>query len=86
MEVNFSPKFTREYKKLPCRVKDTFEELENIFRGNPFDPKLKTHKLKGKFSGFLSFSISRKYRIIFEFSKDKKTIYFHSVGDHEIYQ
>lgn len=86
MEIIYSPKFTREYKKLPDGIKDNAEAQEKIFRKNPFDPKLKTHQLKGKLSGFLSFSIGYKYRIIFEFAKDKNTVYFHSVGDHDIYE
>ncbi|MDD4901212.1 MAG: type II toxin-antitoxin system mRNA interferase toxin, RelE/StbE family [Patescibacteria group bacterium] len=86
MQIVYSSKFAREYKKLPASIKDLAEEQEIIFRQNPLNPKLKTHKLQGKLSGFLSFSIGYKYRIIFEFSKDKKTIYFHSVGNHDIYQ
>lgn len=86
MEIIYSPKFAREYKKMSDNVKDIAEEQEKIFRQNPFNPQLKTHKLKGKLSGFLSFSIGYKYRIIFEFSKNKNTVYFHSVGDHDIYQ
>lgn len=86
MEIIYSSKFAREYKKLPSNVKDIAEEQEVLFRKDPFDPKLKTHKLKGKLSGFLSFSIGYKYRIIFEFAKDNKTVYFHSVGDHDIYE
>lgn len=86
MEIIYSPKFAREYKKLPRDVKSLAEKQEIIFRKDPFDPKLKTHKLKGKFSGFLSFSIGYKYRIIFEFSKNKKTVHFHTVGNHDIYQ
>ncbi len=86
MEIIYSSKFAREYKRLPKEIKDLAEEQEIIFRKNPFNPTLKTHKLKGKFAGFLSFSIGYKYRIIFEFSKDKKTIYFHAVGDHDVYQ
>ena len=86
MKIVYSSKFAREYKKLPENIKDAAEEQETIFRKNPFDPKLKTHKLKGKLSGFLSFSIGSKYRIIFEFSKDRKTAYFHSAGDHDAYQ
>jgi addiction module RelE/StbE family toxin len=85
MEIIYSSKFAREYKKLPNNIKDIAEEQESIFRKDPFDPKLKTHKLKGKLSGFLSFSIGYKYRIIFEFVKDKNTVYFYSVGDHDIY-
>lgn len=86
MEIMYSSKFAREYKKLPKNIKDTAEEQEAVFRKNPFDQKLKTHKLKGKLSGFLSFSIGYKYRIIFEFTKDKNMVYFHSVGDHDIYE
>ncbi len=86
MEIIYSPKFFREYKKLPADIKDTAEQQEKLFRNDPFDRRLKTHKLKGKLNGFLSFSIGYKFRIIFEFSKDKKVVHFHSVGDHDIYQ
>lgn len=88
MEIIYSPKFAREYKKLPTNIKDIAEKQETIFRENPFDSRLKTHKLciKGKLNEFSSFSIGYKYRIIFEFIEDKQTAYFHSVGTHDIYQ
>lgn len=86
MKIIYGSKFAREYKKLPSNIKCFAEEQEIMFREDPFNPKLKTHKLKGRLIGFLSFSIGYKYRIIFEFSKDKDTAYFHSVGDHDIYQ
>jgi len=86
MEIIYTSKFAREYKKLPSNIKDIAEGQEFLFRKDPFDPKLKTHKLKGRLSGFSSFSIGYKYRIIFEFAKDKNTVYFHSVGDHDIYE
>lgn len=86
MIIIYSPKFSREYKKVPTTIKAIAEKQEIIFRKNPFDPKLKTHKLHGRLADFLSFSIGPKHRIIFELTKDKKTAYFHSVGDHAIYQ
>lgn len=86
MEIIYSSKFAREYKKLPDNIKDIAEEQEILFRNNPFDPKLKTHKLKGKLDGFLAFSVGYKYRIIFEFAKEKNRVYFHSVGGHDIYE
>ena len=85
MKIFYSSKFAREYKKLPLSVKKIAEKKEESFRKNPFDPKLKTHKLKGNLKGFLSFSVNQKYRIIFEFA-DSKTIWFHSVGEHSIYK
>ncbi len=84
-KIIYSPKFYREYRKLPDKAKKLMEEKENIFRQNPFDKKLKTHKLSGKFRGFWSFSVGYKYRIVFEFAGDG-VIYFHSVGTHRIYQ
>lgn len=85
MRIYYSSKFAREYKGLTKRVKQNAKEKEKIFRKNPFNPLLKTHKLKGNLKGFWFFSINRKYRIIFEF-RGKDTIWFHSVGDHSVYK
>lgn len=85
MKVLYSPCFVRRYKKLPDKIKDLIEDNEKIFLKNPFDKRLKTHKLTGKLKGFWSFSVSYKYRIIFEFT-DKDTVYLHSIGTHRIYQ
>lgn len=85
MKIYYSSKFTKEYQKLPLKIKENAEKKERIFRNNPFDEKLRTHKLKGSLKGFLSFSINRKHRIIFEFI-DHDTVWFHSVGNHSIYK
>jgi addiction module RelE/StbE family toxin len=85
MEIYYSSKFAAEYKKLPLKVKKIAEKKERIFRQNPFDSRLETHKLKGSLKGFFSFSINQKYRIILEIV-DHDTIWFHSVGDHSIYK
>lgn len=68
-------------------IKKEAEKRESIFRKNPFDHRLKTHKLKGKLSEFWSFSVSYKHRILFEFdAKTKAKVYFHDVGDYDVYQ
>jgi len=85
MKIIYSPKFTRKYRKLPSKVKDLIEESEKIFLKNPFDKRLKTHKLSGKLKGLWSFSVGHEYRIIFEF-ESKDIVYLHSVGTHKIYQ
>ena len=86
MVIIYGPKFTRKYKKLADEVKDVAEAHEALFRLNPFDPRLRTHKLKGRLQGLLSFSIGFKYRIIFEFVKNHETVVFHAIGDHDVYQ
>jgi len=84
MQIYYSSKFEREYRKLPHAIKILAEKREQLFRKNTFDPALDTHKLGGRLKGFWAFSIDQKYRIIFEFAKDD-TIWFHSVGDHSVY-
>jgi len=49
MKIIYSSKFAREYKKLPKEIKIKAEKQEKIFRLNPFDASLKTHKLFGEF-------------------------------------
>ena len=85
MRIYYSSKFKREYKRLPKNIKILAEEKEFIFRNNPFGPGLNTHKLSGRFKEYWAFSVDKKYRIIFEFA-GKDIVWFHSVGDHSIYQ
>lgn len=84
MKIYYSSKFAKEYKKLPTKIKVAAEKKEKIFRLDPFDARLKTHKLSGKLKDYYSFSIDFKHRIIFEFAPED-TIWFHSVGTHGIY-
>jgi addiction module RelE/StbE family toxin len=85
MRIYYSSKFEREYKKLTPKIKGLAEEKEILFRADPFSKKLDTHKLSGRLKEYWAFSIDNKYRIIFEFAK-KNIVWFHSVGDHSIYQ
>lgn len=84
MQVIYTSQFQRRYKKLTDEIKALAESKEKLFRKEPFSPGLKTHKLHGEFKGFLAFSVNAKYRVIFEFG-EKETVYFHSIGDHSIY-
>jgi addiction module RelE/StbE family toxin len=84
MIIYYSSKFAKEYKHLPRKIKLIAEKREKIFRINPFDARLKTHRLSGKLKEYYSFSIDYHYRIIFEIVQ-ANTIWFHSVGTHAIY-
>ena len=84
MEIRFRPRFGREWKKLPAEIRKLAETRIGVFRKNPSDSRLKTHKLHGELYGFSAFSINYKYRIIFEFLKND-IVEFYSIGDHDIY-
>ncbi|MEW6102936.1 MAG: type II toxin-antitoxin system mRNA interferase toxin, RelE/StbE family [bacterium] len=66
-EIKVSPLFEKHYKKLPNQIKEKAKEKEKIFRENPFDPRLNTHKLSGKNKGCWAFWITHFYRIKFIF-------------------
>lgn len=85
MNLIYTSKFAGEYRKLPDEIKAIAKKRIAIFIKAPRDPQLKTHKLRGRLKDFWSFSIDHRYRIIFEFGEEA-TVYFHSAGDHSIYE
>ena len=86
MEIIYYSKFEKQFNKLSREIKKLTLEKEEIFKIDPFDPRLKTHKLHGKFDGYLAFSINYNYRIIFSYTENKKDVKFHSIGTHDIYE
>lgn len=85
MIIRVTSKFKKSFKRLPKNVKDNAKEKEKIFRANPFDPRLDTHKLHGKYKDYWAFMIVGQYRIMFTFAK-KNTVDFINIGTHEIYK
>lgn len=85
MKIYYESRFQRQYKKLQPFVQDLAEEKEKLFRVNPFDPQLKTHKLHGKLGRFWAFWVDSVNRVIFKFVNESH-IEFHQIGDHDIYE
>ncbi len=84
MRIIYLPRFAKEYKKLPREVQEAAEKKEKLFRLDPFDPRLKTHKLSGSLDGFWAFSITYSHRIIFDFA-EANTVRFYRIGTHDVY-
>ncbi|MSR87453.1 type II toxin-antitoxin system mRNA interferase toxin, RelE/StbE family [Candidatus Peribacteria bacterium] len=76
--------FEREFRKLPREIQMRAAKTENLFRGNPFHPSLRLHKLEGPLKQYWSISINRSYRIICKI--DGKEAMFISIGTHSIYE
>jgi addiction module RelE/StbE family toxin len=70
---------------MPKIVKLKAEEKEKIFKNNPFDSRLDTHKLHGKYKEYWAFTIMGQYRILFVFSNNE-IVDFINIGTHEIYK
>lgn len=82
MKFFYSQKFLRSFTKLSKSIQDEFRRKEAILRKDLFDPRLRTHKLKGK--NEWSFLITYKIRVIFIF--ENKYILFVNIGDHSVYR
>jgi len=85
MEIRYRKRFEREYRKLPLSIQQIAEKRVALFQKNPFDSRLRTHKLHGELEGFQAFWIDFRYRIIFTFT-DKRDAELYSIGDHDIYE
>lgn len=65
--IEYTEKFLKALKKLPANIIDLAEEKEKIFKENPFNPVLRTHKLVGKEKEHWAFWINYSYRVKFIF-------------------
>lgn len=76
-------KFTRSNPDLQNRIQQVIMTMEKDL----FSPKLGTHKLSGKLSGFLSCSCGYDCRIVFSLNTDRnsgqKVILLLDIGTHD---
>jgi len=82
VNIEFSSFFKRRLKKLNPQVLNKLPKLFKLFINNPFHPKLKAHKLKGKLKNCYAFYITPNIRIIFKFL-NKSTAIFINIGTHD---
>lgn len=85
MHVSYTRTFLKQASRLPQNIIDIVGAREIIFRENPFDPRLKTHKLHGKEKELLAFSVMQSYRIIFIFLSPQHVLFL-EIGTHAIYK
>ena len=85
ISVNYSRRFLKQASRLPETVIDLVEEKERIFKADPFDPRLVTHRLHGREKEVWSFRINYSYRIKFIFLTEGEVLFL-EIGTHEIYE
>lgn len=74
----------RLVKKNPSAASALRATLE-LLGEDPFDPRLRTHKLKGKLSGSWAASVAYDLRIVFELVEEggEEAVLLESVGTHD---
>lgn len=85
MTIQYTPKFKKQYKKLPKNFQNQFDDRLRLFVSNPTSPRLRSHPLKGKFFGYWSMNVNGDLRAIY-LKKGDEVIIFALIGTHsELY-
>ena len=71
--VNVTPDFEKAYLRLPKRIQTLATRKDQWFRKDAFDPRLRTHKLKGELSAYWAYSVNREHRVLFSVSRPKRS-------------
>jgi len=85
IDISYTSKFEKNFKRLDLTVKSKIKQRVEIFQTDPHDPRLKTHKLSGQLKDYYAFSINHSYRILFIF-ESSNSVTFIDVGTHSVYE
>lgn len=83
-EILYSRGFNNDVLKMPAHIKEALEVKTKVFQKDPYDPRLRTHKLHGREREAWAFSVTWSYRVKFVFLSDDRA-YFIAIGTHGIY-
>lgn len=82
----FTETYLRREKKFLKSYPELIEKYKKILRLlelNPRHPSLRLHKLRGRFKGKYSVSITMSYRIILTFALTERGVILLDIGAHE---
>lgn len=73
----------RKFFKKHTNLLDKYNEVLSKLKIDPFEPSLKTHKLKGEWSDFYACSLTYEYRIVCTFIIRDEVIVLVDIGSHD---
>jgi addiction module RelE/StbE family toxin len=82
MQIEYSKRFIKEFKKCPDYIKKAFKVRLIIFIDNQQHPILNNHQLTGKLKDYSSININGDWRGIFQIINSGEIIYFVAIGTH----
>jgi len=82
MQIEYSKKFIKEFRKCPNDIKKSLKEKLNIFIVDKYDSRLNNHPLSGRLNKYRSININSDWRAIFEELNKGEIIYFVAIGTH----
>ena len=81
-DERYTRKESKFFKKHPHLLDKYLDVLEKLST-DPFQPSLRTHKLKGKLSKFYSCSLTHEYRLVCTFMIQNDIIVLVDIGAHD---
>jgi len=84
MKFRASETFWRNFYELSSRQKESARRAWKIFKENPFDPRLRTHKIHQLSALYAAVEMEANLRVVFYM--DREMVRTIDIGTHEIYQ
>jgi addiction module RelE/StbE family toxin len=82
MQIEYSKKFIKEFKKCPSHIKVNFKTRLKVFMDNQHHSILNNHSLVGELKNYRSINITGDWRAIFTEINSGQIIYFVAIGTH----
>ena len=82
LEITYSDRFMRHYKKLSAQEKDLFRQKLELFVLNPYHPSLRVKRIQGT-DNLFEFSINMDIRVIWFYEGDSLVALI-DIGHHDI--
>lgn len=81
IDVEFTRKFAKQFRKLPPKSQQQFDQRLELFLADQNHALLRRHALKGKHAGYYSIDVSGDLRAIFRY-QTKDSVVFSLIGTH----
>jgi len=82
MKIEYHRQFLKSFKRLDKKMQVKVIDVVEVFKNDPYSPRLKNHALKGAMKGQRAFSVSGDCRVIFEEFEDYFLVILLDVGSH----
>lgn len=86
MKLILTNEYKRKEKKFLKKNKNLFSDYQETVKKlleNPFDPSLKTHKLKGELSDLHSCSVTYSHRLVVYLEVTEDSVTLIDIGTHD---
>lgn len=80
MQIKFHKQFTKQYDKLPEKIRRKFDERLVVFIIDPFTDQLSNHALNGKYEGLRSINVTGDMRALYR--PEGNTVRFMLIDNH----